>query len=102
MLSAIVISPKHKRTEGRARCGALCLHKKTLHYRGDSAETAAGLNVQLRGSVVLDKTISPAAYRGDRNLGGIKWRAVNLRMFVRDLIPRWEVDAGKPSFIWAF
>jgi hypothetical protein len=31
-----------------------------------------------------------------------KWRAVNLRIFVRDLIPRWEEDAGKPRLIWAF
>jgi hypothetical protein len=30
-----------------SRCGALSLLKKTLHYRGDSAETAAGINVNL-------------------------------------------------------
>jgi hypothetical protein len=41
-------------------------------------------------------------YRWIGILGGIKWRSVNLRMFVRDLIPRWEVDAGKSSLIWAF
>jgi hypothetical protein len=34
------------------RCGALGLLQKTLQYRGDSAETAAGLNVKLWNSVV--------------------------------------------------
>jgi hypothetical protein len=42
-----IISPTHKRTEGRARCGSLSLLQKILHYRGDPAETVAGLNAKL-------------------------------------------------------
>ena len=51
MISVVVISPTHKRTEGRAPVWGSELLQKTLHYRGDPAETAAGLNTKLWTSV---------------------------------------------------
>jgi hypothetical protein len=42
-----VISPTHKRTEGRASVWALSLLQGTLHYRRGPTETAARLDVKL-------------------------------------------------------
>jgi hypothetical protein len=39
VLSLVFISPTHKRTEGRAPCGALSLLQKTPHYRGIQQKT---------------------------------------------------------------
>ena len=48
-MNIFVISPTHKRTEGRAPCGALSLLQKDAALQGgDPAETAARLNVNLR------------------------------------------------------
>ena len=40
------------------RCGALSLLQKTLHNRGDPAETAAGLNAELWVLVVVVVVVS--------------------------------------------
>ena len=52
LCSLLVISPTHKRTEGRAPCGALSLLQKTPHYRG-VGEIGARLNVKLCVLVVV-------------------------------------------------
>jgi hypothetical protein len=47
-----LLAPPHTSGSRKApRCGALSLLQKTLHYRGDPAETAAGLNAKLWSSV---------------------------------------------------
>jgi hypothetical protein len=41
-----LLAPHTSDPRGVPRCGALSLFLKTLQYRGDPAETAAGLNVK--------------------------------------------------------
>ena len=47
----VIFSPTHKRTEGRAPCGALSLLQKDAALQGGSSRIRCRLNVKLRTSV---------------------------------------------------
>jgi hypothetical protein len=51
--SKMFISPTHKRTEGRAPCGALSLLQKDAALQGGYSRIRCRLNVKLRTSVVV-------------------------------------------------
>jgi hypothetical protein len=52
----VLLAPHTSGPRDVPRCDVLSLLQKTLHYRGDTAETAAGLNAQLWTSVVVARS----------------------------------------------
>jgi hypothetical protein len=62
-LKKLVISPTHKRSEGRAPVWRSEYTSKAAALQGDPSETAATLNVKLRTSVAACVVVVTVGYR---------------------------------------